>query len=219
MPNLQNSWERRENVATPPAPYRSLPGPPGPESRKSLKRVSRGLPALGSKKCPKQSRNSLRSLKINCFETPETVSKLFRTLLGLPAPGDSCKGPAGLQEKTLKKARNSSASSPKTKARSSKKSKERKIREDARLRWPDSQIRTNRLILANCFRGPDPPILAFLEKARVFSPRKQGFFSSRNPYNPWKREENRTEKQGKSENEKARKSKKARIGGSGGFPN
>ena len=49
--------------ATPLAPYRSLPGPPGPESRKSLKRVSRGLPAPGSQKCPKQSQNSLRSLK------------------------------------------------------------------------------------------------------------------------------------------------------------
>ena len=46
----------------------------------------------GSKKCPKQSRNSLRRLKIDCFETPETVSRLFRTLFGLQgreAPGDS----------------------------------------------------------------------------------------------------------------------------------
>ena len=79
-------------VATPPAPYRSLPGPPGPESRKSLKRVSRGLPAPGSKKCPKQSRNSLRRLKTVYFESPETVSRLFRTLFGLrgrEAPGDS----------------------------------------------------------------------------------------------------------------------------------
>ena len=58
-------------VATPAAPYRSLPGPPGipKESPKSKKR-------------PKQSRNSLRSLKIDCFETPdsETVFRLFRTL-------------------------------------------------------------------------------------------------------------------------------------------
>ena len=68
------------HLATPPAPYRSL------------KRVSGCLPALGSKKCPKQSRNSLRSLKIDCFETPETVSRLFRTLFGprgRKAPGDS----------------------------------------------------------------------------------------------------------------------------------
>ena len=79
-------------LATPPAPYRSLPGPPGPESRKSLKRRPlRGLPAPGSKKCPKQSRNSLRSLKTVYFETPKTVSRLFRTLFGprgRKAPGD-----------------------------------------------------------------------------------------------------------------------------------
>ena len=53
---------------------------PGPESRKSLQTVSRGLPAPKSKKCPKQSRNSLRSLKTVYLETPETVSRLFRTL-------------------------------------------------------------------------------------------------------------------------------------------
>ena len=102
-------------VATPSARCRSLPGPLGPESRKSLRRVSLGLPAPGSKKCPKQSRNSLQSLKIDCFETPETVLRLFRTLFGpqgrkvqgdsfdsfgIPgpeSPGDSCKGRAGLQ--------------------------------------------------------------------------------------------------------------------------
>ena len=80
------------HACNPPTPYRSLPGPPGPESRKSLKRVSRGLPAPGSKKCPKQSRNSLRSLKTVYFETPETVSRLFRTLCGpwgRKAPKDS----------------------------------------------------------------------------------------------------------------------------------
>ena len=82
-----STWFLRLRVATPPAPYRSLPGPPGPESRKSLKRVSRDLPAPGSKKCPKQSRNSLRSLKTVYFETPETVSRLFRTLFGPSAPG------------------------------------------------------------------------------------------------------------------------------------
>ena len=31
-------------LATPPAPYRNLPGPPGPESRKSRKRVSKQSP-------------------------------------------------------------------------------------------------------------------------------------------------------------------------------
>ena len=44
------------------------------------------LPALLSKKCLKQSRNSLRSLKTVNFETSETVSRLFRTLFGA---GDS----------------------------------------------------------------------------------------------------------------------------------
>ena len=79
-------------------------------------RVSRGLPALGSKKCPKQSQKSLHRLKIDCFETPETLLRLFRTLfepqgrkalgdsfgdsLGISGPkgrGDSCKGRAGSQ--------------------------------------------------------------------------------------------------------------------------
>ena len=85
----RNFTKTPRRVATPPAPYRSLPGPPGPESRKSLKR---GRKAPGSKKCPKQSQTSLRSLKIDCFETPETVSRLFRTLFGpwgRKAPGDS----------------------------------------------------------------------------------------------------------------------------------
>ena len=75
IPQIEGS-----SVATPAAPYRSLPGPPGPESRKSLQRVSKE--SSGPKKCPKQSRNSLRSLKIDCFETPETASRLFRTLFG-----------------------------------------------------------------------------------------------------------------------------------------
>ena len=48
------------------------------------RRVSRGLPAPGSKKCPQQSQNSLRSLKTFYFETPETVLRLFRTLFVCP---------------------------------------------------------------------------------------------------------------------------------------
>ena len=69
-----------------------------------------------SKKCPKQSQESLRSLKTDCFETPETLLRLFGTVfghLGQKAPGDSfgdsmgiwgpkgsgdsCKGQAGPQ--------------------------------------------------------------------------------------------------------------------------
>ena len=46
---------------------------------------------IGIQKVSERSRNSLRSLKIDCFETPETVSRLFRTLFGAPGrkPGDS----------------------------------------------------------------------------------------------------------------------------------
>ena len=79
-------------------------------------RVSRGLPAPGSKKCPKQSRKSLRSPKTVFFETLETLPRLFRKLfrppgrkalgdsfgdfLGIPGPKgpESCsKGRAGSQ--------------------------------------------------------------------------------------------------------------------------
>ena len=38
---------REPRLATPPAPYRSLPGPPGPEYRKSRKRISRGRKISG----------------------------------------------------------------------------------------------------------------------------------------------------------------------------
>ena len=68
--------------------------------RMSLQRVSWGLPAPGSKKCPKQSRNSLRSLKTVYFETPETASRLFRTVFGprgRKAPGDSLETLSGFR--------------------------------------------------------------------------------------------------------------------------
>ena len=57
--------------------------------RRVSERVSRGLPASGSKKCPKESQKSLRSLKAVFFETPETLPRLFRTLLdpGAAGPG------------------------------------------------------------------------------------------------------------------------------------
>ena len=60
--------------------------------------------------------------------------------------------------------------------------------------------------------SPDPPILAFLEKARVF-PQKQGFFSSRNPQNPLKSLEKTGKthkKQGKSDNEKSKENEKSK---------
>ena len=62
---------------------------------------------------------------------------------------------------------------------------------------------------------PDPPILAFLEKARAFPPKRKGFSLRGTPKILGKERKNAQKKQGKSENEKARKSKKARIGGSG----
>ena len=68
---------------------KSLPGPSGP----------------GSKKCPKQSRSSLRSLNIDYFETPETVLRLFRTLFGprgLPAPGDSFETLSGFRARRVR---------------------------------------------------------------------------------------------------------------------
>ena len=61
------------------------PGPRGPGIPKESQKSLSGPSALGSRKCPKQSRNSLRSLKIDCFKTPEIVSRLFRTLFGLGA--------------------------------------------------------------------------------------------------------------------------------------
>ena len=63
------------------------------------RRVSRGRKAPGSKKCPKQSRKSLRSLKTVFFETPESLPRLFRTLLGpwgRNAPGDSFGDSSGI---------------------------------------------------------------------------------------------------------------------------
>ena len=98
-PVLRENSGGRPVFATPAAPYRSLPGPPGPESRKTLQRVSRGpgLSGPGSKAVSKQS----RSLETVYFETPETVSRLFRTLFSTPrprarGPGDSCKGRPGV---------------------------------------------------------------------------------------------------------------------------
>ena len=91
MHDIKKSRElnfRNARIATRAAPYRSL----------FRQRVSRGLPAPGSKKCPKQSRNSLRSLKTVYFETPETVSRLFRTVFrprGLP--GDSLETLSGFR--------------------------------------------------------------------------------------------------------------------------
>ena len=75
----------------------------GQELRASKGGVVLGRP--GSKKCPKQSQNSLQSLKTVYFETPETVSRLQkRDSFGIPGPegpGDSCKGRAGLQQLEL----------------------------------------------------------------------------------------------------------------------
>ena len=43
-------------------------------------------------------------------------------------------------------------------------------------------------------RAKKPPTLAFLKKSKGNHHKKQGFFSSRNPSNPWKRQEIGTKK-------------------------
>ena len=66
---------------------------------KSLRKSLPGPSAPGSKKCPKQSQKSLRSLKTVYFESPEILSRLFRTLLGpwgRKAPGDSFGDSSGI---------------------------------------------------------------------------------------------------------------------------
>ena len=92
-----------------------------PPLRGVSERVSRPS-GPGVQKCPKQSRKSLWSLKKDCFETPETLPRLFRTLfgpwgrkapgdsfgvysLGIPGPsgpGDSSKGRVGSQDNIVK---------------------------------------------------------------------------------------------------------------------
>ena len=76
-----------------PWPPRSLPA----LRARNPERVSR---APGSKKCPKQSQTSLRSVETVYVETPETVLRLFRTLFGLrgrTAPGDSVETLSGFR--------------------------------------------------------------------------------------------------------------------------
>ena len=92
----------------PPAccPYSFAPGPSGPESAKSLRKSLPGPSGPGLKKCPTPSRKSLRSLKKDWFETPETLLRLFRTLFGPhrgDSFGDSSKGRAGSQKKEPKR--------------------------------------------------------------------------------------------------------------------
>ena len=65
---------------------------------------------------------------------------------------------------------------------------------------------------------PDPPTLAFLEKKQGKPRKKQGLFSSQNPYNGWKRKDKRTKKARKIGKQNRRKSKKAGVGGSGQLP-
>ena len=70
----------------------------------------------------------------------------------------------------------------------------------------------------NCLKAllsPDPPILAFLEKARVFFPKSKGFYLRGTPKILWKERKNAQKSKENRKTKKARKSKKARIGGSG----
>ena len=70
------------------------------QPRPPLTGVSRALRARNPERVSKESKNSLRSLKIDCFETPETVSRLFRALFGprgRKAPGDSLETLSGFR--------------------------------------------------------------------------------------------------------------------------
>ena len=74
---------------TPCDPNRPLQESPGALRARSPKKSPRESPgAPGSKKCSKQSQNSLRSLKTLFFETPETVLRLFWTLFR-PGAGET----------------------------------------------------------------------------------------------------------------------------------
>ena len=64
---------------------------------------------------------------------------------------------------------------------------------------------------------PDPPILAFLEKARVFPQKSKGFSLCGTPKILGKERKNAQKSKENRKTKKARKSKKARIGGSGLF--
>ena len=64
----------------PARPLEESPGPFGPGIPEKSPKESPGLPAPRSKKCPKQSRKSLRSLKTVFFETPETLPRLSQVI-------------------------------------------------------------------------------------------------------------------------------------------
>ena len=74
------------------------------------------------------------------------------------------------------------------------------------------EIETSRLKFSsdikNFDRDPGPPILAFLEKARVFPQRSKGFSLRGTPKILGKERKKRTKKQGKSENEKSKEIEK-----------
>ena len=83
-------------ICNPARPLQESAGPSGPGIPKES---PKSLPG-GSKKCPKLSRNSRRSLKTVYFETSETVSRLSRTLFGprgRKAPGDSLETLSGFR--------------------------------------------------------------------------------------------------------------------------
>ena len=89
------------SVCNPARPLQESPGPCGPgipkESSKSLPGPSGPGVQKVSETVSKQSR---KSLKIDCFETLETVSRLFRTFFGSrgrKAPGDSLETLSGFR--------------------------------------------------------------------------------------------------------------------------
>ena len=106
-------------VGNQPAPYRGLPGPPGPKCRKSLENVSRGLRPRNPKKSPKipgtlkkHSPDTFRRLSGDFPDCPrdffETFwgpgaggpGRHFRDSFGISGPEgprELCKGRAGSQ--------------------------------------------------------------------------------------------------------------------------
>ena len=110
--DTNHNQEACSESKNPPAPCRSLPGASGPQSPKSLRKSRPGLDGPGFKMCPKQSRKSLRSLKLRLFsDSGDSFATLLDTfwtpgpegpgdslgISGPKGPGDSFKGRVGSQ--------------------------------------------------------------------------------------------------------------------------
>ena len=110
--SLQALLKQLACFANPPASYRSLSGPPGPKSQKSLKKVSRGLRPWGPKRSVKslekvrqvwkKSRKCLFGTFVETFWGPGAggPGRPFFRLLGISGPEgprESCSSREGSQ--------------------------------------------------------------------------------------------------------------------------